>query len=409
MSPLQTLRVAIRAILRNKLRSLLTALGIIVGVGVLIAISAVGEGAKQNVSDKFASMGSNLLIVLSGSASTGGSRGGSGSMPTLTWDDLQAIQNECSAVRRAAPALRTRVSVVSDEQNWSTEVQGTTPDFFIIREWQTTSGVIFTQADTDDGTKIAMLGRTVADKIFPGMADPSGATIRIKNIPFLVGGILAKKGQNPMGQDYDDVVVVPLKAYQRFIAGGFNAYINGAILVNSYSPEATARASTQVSRLLRDRHRLVDGLDDDFSVRNLTEMVQAQVEGVETVAMLLWITAAVSLLVGGIGIMNIMLVSVTERTREIGLRMAVGATPGQILIQFMTEALTLAVVGGGLGIAMGVGSAMVLAWWLGWSVLIRPEITLLAFGVSAGVGLVFGIYPAYRASRLDPIDALRYE
>ncbi len=409
MSPFQTLRVAIRAILRNKLRSLLTALGIIVGVGVLIAISAVGEGAKQKVSETFASMGSNLLIVMSGSTTTGGSRGGFGTMPTLTWDDLRAIQNECTAVRRAAPVLRQRVSVVSDEQNWSTDVQGTTPDFFAIREWSIASGTLFTLADSEGGTKVVILGRTVADRLFPGVADPVGATVRIKNIPFQVGGVLATKGQNPMGQDYDDVVMVPLKAFQRFIAGGFNAYLSGVIFVNSYSPETTIRASEQVRRLLRERHRLADGVDDDFSLRNLTEIAESQAQGVETIALLLRITAAVSLLVGGIGIMNIMLVSVTVRTREIGLRMAVGATPGQILIQFMTEALTLSVVGGVIGIALGVGSTLLIARFTGWTPLIRPEITFIAVGVSAGVGLVFGIYPAYRASRLDPIDALRYE
>ncbi|HEY8922732.1 MAG TPA: ABC transporter permease [Polyangia bacterium] len=409
MIPLETLRVALRALLRNKMRSFLTMLGIIIGVGAVIAMVAIGEGAKARVEESFASMGSNLLIVMPGSTNAGGARGGFGSMPTLTWDDLRAIRGEISTVRYAAAQLRTNAQLQSEDQNWSTTVTGTSPEYFLIRSWRAASGRSLLDSDIDASAKVVVLGQTVVDKLFGASADPVGQTIRIKNIPFEVVGVLAKKGQSPMGQDYDDGVFVPQTTFASKIQGGLQKFLQGTIFVGATSTDATARAEEQISVLLRDRHRIGPGQDDDFSVRNLTEMANAQQEGMKTLTTLLASIAAVSLLVGGIGIMNIMLVSVTERTREIGVRMAVGATPINILTQFLVEALTLSVAGGLIGIGIGVLGANQLAAKFGWPMLIRPDIVLVSVAFSGFVGVVFGLYPAQKASRLDPIDALRYE
>jgi len=409
VNPLQTLRVAIRALLRNKLRSFLTTLGIIIGVSAVIAMVAIGEGAKAQVEASFASMGSNLLVVLPGSTTAGGQRGGFGSMPTLTWDDLHAIRTEVPTVRYAAAQLRVNAQLLSEDQNWNTSVYGTTTEYFQIRNWPTASGSPMTDSDVDAGAKVVFLGATVVEKLFGANADPVGQVIRIKNIPFEVRGVLVKKGQSPTGQDYDDAAIVPLKAFQTKIQGGLSQFIGGVIYVSAYSTDQTAKAEQQITNLLRDRHHIGPGSDDDFSIRNLTELASAQQQGTETLTTLLASIAAVSLLVGGIGIMNIMLVSVTERTREIGIRMAVGASPGNILAQFLVEALTLAIAGGVVGIALGVLAAERLASQFGWPMLIRPDIVVVAVGFSAIVGVVFGLYPARKASRLDPIDALRFE
>ena len=409
MIPLETLRVALRALLRNKMRSFLTMLGIIIGVGAVIAMVAIGEGAKARVEESFASMGSNLLIVMPGSTNAGGARGGFGSMPTLTWDDLRAIRGEISTVRYAAAQLRTNAQLQSEDQNWSTTVTGTSPEYFLIRSWRAAAGRSLLDSDIDASAKVVVLGQTVVDKLFGSSADPVGQTIRIKNIPFEVVGVLARKGQSPMGQDYDDGVFVPQTTFASKIQGGLQKFLQGTIFVGATSTDATARAEEQITALLRDRHRIGPGQDDDFSVRNLTEMANAQQEGMKTLTTLLASIAAVSLLVGGIGIMNIMLVSVTERTREIGVRMAVGATPLNILTQFLVEALTLSVVGGLIGIGLGVLGANQLAQKFGWPMLIRPDIVVVSVAFSGFVGVVFGLYPAQKASRLDPIDALRYE
>jgi putative ABC transport system permease protein len=409
MSILQVFRVAVRALLRNKMRSFLTTLGIIIGVGAVIAMVAIGEGAKARVEAAFASMGSSLLIVLPGAHTAGGAHVGFGSLPTLTWDDLKAIKNELSAVKYAAPQLRGGGPVMSEDQNWTTSVTGTTPEFFDVRAWKVARGALFTTSDVEGGTKVVVMGQTVVEKLYGAGADPVGQQIRIKNIPFSVVGMLEKKGQSPMGMDYDDAVFVPATTFIAKIQGGLGNRIPGAIVVAATSAEATARAEAQIRALLRDRHRLQPGADDDFDIRNLTEMASAQQEGTKTLTTLLAAIAAVSLLVGGIGIMNIMLVSVTERTREIGVRMAVGAKPGNILAQFLVEALTLALIGGVIGVALGLGAGKYLASKFGWSLLIRPDIIVLAFGFSAAIGIGFGLYPARKASRLDPIDALRYE
>jgi putative ABC transport system permease protein len=409
MNPLQTLRVAARALLRNKLRSFLTTLGIVIGVAAVIAMVAIGEGAKAKVEEAFASMGSNVLIVLPGSTTAGGSRGGFGSLPTLTWDDLRAIRTEVPTVRYAAAQLRTNAPVVFEDQNWTTAVYGTSPDYFAIRNWPISSGSAMTDSDVESGAKVVFLGQTVVEKLFGDSADPVGQLVRIKGIPFQVAGVLAKKGQSPIGQDYDDGVFTPVRTFQSKIQGGLENYISGVIFVGATSPADTARAQAQITALLRDRHHLQPGVDDDFSIRDLSELAGAREEGTKTLSTLLASIAAVSLLVGGIGIMNIMLVSVTERTREIGVRMAVGAKPYDILAQFLVEALTLSVAGGVLGLALGVGTALRLATQFGWPTLIRADVAMTAIGFSALVGIAFGLYPARKASLLDPIDALRYE
>jgi putative ABC transport system permease protein len=406
--PLETFRVALRALLRNKMRSFLTVLGIIIGVGAVIAMVAIGEGAKAQVEASFASMGSNLLIVMSGSTQSGGARGGFGSMPTLTWDDLAAIRREAPAVKYAAAQLRSNAQLMSDDQNWATQVSGTSPEYFEIRNWKVERGRGLLDSDLESSSKVVVLGQTVVDKLY-GAVDPIGQTVRIKNIPFEVVGVLERKGQSTMGQDYDDCAFVPQTTFGTKIQGGLQKYLAGTIFLGATSADATQRAETQVSDLLRDRHHLAPGADDDFSIRNLTEMANAQAEGTRTLTTLLASIAGVSLLVGGIGIMNIMLVSVTERTREIGVRMAVGATPTDILLQFLVEALTLAVAGGMAGVALGVFSAGRLAARFGWPTLIRPDVALIAVGFSGLVGVVFGLYPARKASRLDPIEALRFE
>jgi putative ABC transport system permease protein len=381
----------------------------VIGVSAVIAMVAIGDGAKARVEQAFAAMGSNMLIVLPGSSSGGGAMGGSGSLPTLTWDDLRAIQTEVPTVRLAAPQLRSSAQVLSDDQIWTTQVYGTTPEYFQVRSWQLALGALLTASDVDGGTKVAVLGQTVVEKLYGASANPVGQTIRIKNVPFTVVGVLAKKGQSQFGQDFDDCIVVPVSTFQQKVQGGLKNLLAGAIMVSAVSAESTARAESQIRGLLRDRHRLAPGSDDDFSIRNLSEIASASQEGTRTLTTLLAAIAAVSLLVGGIGIMNIMLVSVTERTREIGLRMAVGAKPGDIRLQFLAEALALAVAGGLIGVALGLGAAWRLASSFGWQVLYRPSVIVIAVGFSGLVGVAFGFYPAHRAARLDPITALRFE
>ena len=409
MSFLFTLRIAFRALWRNKLRSFLTALGIIVGTGAVIAMVSIGEGAKARVEQSFASMGSNLLVVMSGSSTSSGARGGGGSQPTLTWDDLTALRSELPSVRLAAPTLRGMAPVLSEEQNWTTQIVGTTPEHFEIRNWGMAAGVGLTQSDVDSSAKVAVLGQTVVQNLFGAQSDPLGQRVRIRNIPFQVVGVMEKKGQSASGTDYDDSVFIPASTYQSKVAPGPGKFIGGQIFIGFDPERGTERAVADITALLRDRHRIATGAPDDFSVRDLAEMASAQAEGVGTLSTLLASIAAVSLLVGGIGIMNIMLVSVTERTREIGVRMAVGARPRDILAQFLIEALALSVLGGLAGVLLGLVTAERLAAQFGWLMLVRGDLIALALGVSAGVGVVFGLYPAYRAAQLDPIEALRHE
>ncbi len=350
-----------------------------------------------------------MLIVLSGSTSSGGVMGGFGSMPTLTWDDLQAIRAQAPAVRAAAPQQATRATLMVEDQNWTTSVAGVTPEFFDIRGWRVVKGSLFADGDDRAGGKVIVIGGTVADRLFGHGADPVGRTVRIRSVPFVVLGVLERKGQSPMGSDYDDVAYIPIRTFQNQIQGGLQKFIAGIILVSAISADDTKRAQSEITSILRDRHHLGATDDDDFNIRNLTEIANAQQQGTQALTTLLAAIAVVSLVVGGIGIMNIMLVSVTERTREIGVRMAVGARPASILAQFMAEALTLSMIGGLVGVVIGLALARAAASRLGWTYAPRVDTAVLAFGFSAVVGLVFGLYPARKAARLDPIEALRFE
>jgi putative ABC transport system permease protein len=409
MKSLRTLRVALSALLRNKMRSFLTVLGVVIGVGAVIAMVSIGEGAKARVAQTFESIGTNMLVVRSGSSRRGGVRGGAGSKSTLTWDDLEAIRREVPAVRYAAPEVSASAQVMSEEQNWQTSVEGTSPELFDIRNWPIASGRRFTAAEVANKARVAVLGKTVVENLFYPGADPVGQQVRINRIPFEIVGVAAEKGTSGRGGDSDDVVLIPATTFSAKVQGGLQNYIRGTIFVSAVSQEATGQAQQGIEQLLRRRHQIRPGADDDFNVRDLSELASAQQESASTITSLLAGVALVSLLVGGIGIMNIMLVSVTERTREIGLRMAIGAKPRQILAQFLYESVALAVVGGLLGIGAGVGAASYLASSFGWPMLIRPDIVAVAVGFSAAVGILFGLYPARKASLLDPIQALRYE
>jgi putative ABC transport system permease protein len=401
--------IAVTALWRNKTRSFLTTLGVIIGVASVISMVAVGEGAKARVSGVFAAMGTNMLVVLSGSTSMGGVSGGFGSMPTLTWDDLKAIRTQAPAVQAAAPAQMTKGTLMALDQNWTTSITGTSPEFFDIRNWVIDKGSLFGEPDVESGAKVIVLGATVSEQLFGPGVDPVGKTVRIRSVPFLVVGLLERKGQSPMGTDYDDATFIPVSTFQNQIQGGLQKYIAGAVVVSAVSAEDTGRAQKEIASLLRDRHHLQATDEDDFNIRNLTEMANAQQQGTQTLTALLAAIAVVSLVVGGIGIMNIMLVSVTERTREIGVRMAVGAKPWHVLAQFLAEAVTLSMIGGLMGIVLGSVIARVVASRLGWVYTPRVDMILLSFGFSALVGVGFGLYPARKASRLDPIEALRYE
>jgi putative ABC transport system permease protein len=408
VSPLRIAAIAARALMRNKLRSFLTMLGVIIGVGAVIAMTAIGAGASARVQATFEGMGSNMLVIMSGSSQQGGARGGAGTQPTLTWTDLDAIR-ALPAVRLAAPSLQRSAQVMGEGQNWGTTIQGTTPELFDIRNWKIARGRFFDEDDERLGTKVAVLGNTVVQNLFGPYESPVGQVIRVGQVPFEVIGVAAPKGQTGFGQDQDDVVLIPARTFRAKLQGGLQQFIAGTVVVSATSAADAAPAQAQVEELLRARHRIAAGNPDDFRVRNLSEIASAQQEGARTMTSLLAGIALVSLVVGGIGIMNIMLVSVTERTREIGLRMAVGAKPRSILTQFLVEAVALSVAGGIVGTAAGLGAAAWLVARFGWPMLVQPQIILAAVAFSAVVGVVFGMWPALQASRLDPIQALRYE
>jgi putative ABC transport system permease protein len=409
MSPWIVVVIAVRALLRNKMRSFLTMLGVIIGVGAVVSITAIAAGARARVAQTFEAMGSNMLVVRSGSSRWGGVRGGAGSQPTLTWDDLEEIKTEIPSVRLAAPVLGTSAQVMAEGANWSSNVQGTTEEYFEIRNWKIQSGRGLSAADVELGAKVAVIGKTVVDELFGPWLDPVGQIIRVNRIPFEVIGVAESKGNSGWGGDQDDVVFVPVSTFRAKLQGGLGQFLDGSIFVGASSQQETARAEAEITALLRARHRIRDGEEDDFSVRNLSDIATSQQESADTMTALLGGIALVSLIVGGIGIMNIMLVSVTERTREIGLRMAVGAKPGNILTQFLTEAVVLSSIGGVLGVLAGLGTGFYLVGRFGWPMLIQPGFILVALGFSAIVGIGFGLYPAFKASRFDPIQALRYE
>ena len=409
MNTLAVIKVAVRALLRNKLRSFLTTLGVVIGVAAVIAMVAIGEGAKRKVEQTFEAMGTNLLVVVPGSAATGGMMGGAGSKATLTWGDLAAIRGELKAVHAAAPVLRAAVVLQSGDQNWTTATIGTSPDYLAIRNWRLARGRGLDAGDVDGAAKIVLLGQTVVDHLYGPGFDPVGRSLGIQRVPFQVVGVLAKKGQSPMGQDYDDVAIIPYTTFNTKVQAGLGKFIGGAIFVSATGAGETTRAQAEIADLLRDRHHLAAGAEDDFQVRNLAEIAAAQQQSTGVLTTLLAAIAVVSLLVGGIGIMNIMLVSVTERTREIGVRMAVGARSWDVLAQFLSEALGLALAGGVLGIGLGLLAAGQLAAHYHWPMLVHFDVILISVGFSALVGVGFGLYPARKASRLDPIEALRFE
>ncbi|MBI3025410.1 MAG: ABC transporter permease [Candidatus Tectomicrobia bacterium] len=392
------------------MRSILTMLGVIIGVGAVIAMVSVGAGAQARVSEQIQSLGSNLIVVISGSVTSGGVRLGHGSRLTLTEGDAQAIQREIPSVHVAAPAVRGGAQVVYGNLNWSTAVHGVTPEYFTARDWELASGRLFSPQDVSGAAKVAVLGQTVVQNLFSG-TDPVGQIIRIKKVPFAVVGVLERKGQTGWGQDQDDTILVPLATAKTKVLGTSmaNARSVGSISVKIQEAGLMKEAETQIRALLRQRHSLQPSQDDDFMIRNLSDVLQAREESSKVMTFLLAAIASVSLLVGGIGIMNIMLVSVTERTREIGLRMAVGAKKRDILSQFLVEALALSLAGGLIGVILGLGGSMAISRFAGWPVLILPDSVLLAFGFAGAVGIFFGFYPARKAARLNPIDALRYE
>jgi len=403
-----SLRIAARALRTNKMRSFLTMLGIIIGIASVIAMVAIGSGASKVISEQISSMGSNMLLVLPGSLTSGGIRLGSGSAPSLTYDDARAIQTQCPAVAIAAPLVRGGAQLVYGNMNWSTAVLGVTPEYLVIRDWPIASGRNFSQSDVDGATKNCLLGQTVAENLF-GTEDPLGKIIRIKKVPFKVIGILDRKGQSPQGSDQDDIVYVPVKAAQRKLLGSQFPNSVNSIMVQARSEEDLPRAEQQVTELLTQRHRIGPGRDADFTVRNLTEILSVREESSKAMSLLLGAVASISLIVGGIGIMNIMLVSVTERTREIGIRMAIGAKQRDILMQFLTEAVLLTFIGGILGMLVGVAGAKLVSAFFDWPTLVSFNAIAMAIGFSGAVGIFFGFYPARKAASLNPIDALRYE
>ena len=405
-----SVQMAIGALQINKVRTALTALGVIIGVGAVVTMMAIGAGAQARVSEQIRSLGSNLIIVLSGSITSGGVRLGAGSQLTITEDDARAIQREVPGVLVAAPVMRGGVQTVFGNTNWSTALQGVTPEYFQAREWEVASGRPLTQEDVDAATKVVLLGQTVRDNLF-GSADPIGQTVRIKKVPFTVVGLLARKGQSAQGDNQDDTVIVPLSTAKKKVLGvsQANARAVGSILIKIGETGAMKDAEPQIRTLLRQRHHLQPNQDDDFALRNLSEILASQEAASRVMSLLLAAVAAVSLVVGGIGIMNIMLVSVTERTREIGLRRAVGARRRDILTQFLIEAVVVSLAGGLVGIGVGIVGSYAIGYAFQWRVLVSVTAVLPAFLFAGAVGIFFGYYPALKASRLNPIEALRYE
>ncbi len=410
MNLIGLLRVAMRALAVNKLRSLLTMLGIIIGVAAVIVMIAVGAGAQQRVEEQIRSLGSNLLLILSGTTTAGGVRMGFGSNQTISEDDALAIPREIPEAM-AAPALRGTAQLIWGNTNWSTVIFGVTPDYLEVRQWELNSGRAFDATDMAGATKVCMIGQTVARQLFGG-ADPLGQSIRVRRVPFTVIGVLESKGQSMMGHDQDDLVLMPITTARKRVLGAANPAKQrsvGTIWVKVAEGYDMKAAEEQVRSLLRQRHRLQPGQDDDFSLRNLEEVAATQEASSRVLALLLAAVASVSLVVGGIGIMNIMLVSVTERTREIGLRMAVGARTRDILGQFLVEAVTLSLIGGLAGVAIGVATAVGIAEFAGWRIVLSPESVVLAVAFAFAIGVFFGFYPARKAARLNPVEALRFE
>lgn len=406
---MEIIKTALRSLLSNRTRSLLTMLGIIIGVGAVITMVAIGRGASQQVQSAMAGFGSNMLIVMPSPPNSTGARGAAGSGESLTLDDSYALADETFYIERTAPEVNTSAQVIYGNSNWNTSITGSTPDILQVRNWTIASGAMFTEQDVRSGAKVCIIGQTVAKELF-GYSDPVDATIRVKGIPFRVAGITTKKGANSWGQDQDDFILVPVTtAQRRLVRMGTRSDSVRRINVQAKDRDSMTLAENEAISLLRQRHRLTEGVENDFDVRNLTEIQESMASTANVMSMLLGAVASISLLVGGIGIMNIMLVSVSERTREIGIRMAVGARPSNVRVQFLTEAVVLSLLGGAIGISMGVGISKAISSFIGWATLISGQSIVIAAGFSAFVGVVFGFWPAWKASNLDPIDALRTE
>jgi putative ABC transport system permease protein len=404
MSVFMILRIALKALGRNKLRTALTMLGMIIGVAAVITMVALGTGAQTSIESQIQSAGTNMVMVSAGNFSQGGVRQGQGNASTLVPDDAASI-SRVQGVQYAASGVNTRGQVVSGNQNWGTQIQGTDVDLPLIRSWPTTDGAFFTPQDVTTASKVAVLGSVVRDQLF-GDASPVGQVIRINNQPFTVSGVMGSKGQSGMGQDQDDVVFVPYTTVMKKMRG--ITYIQ-QVTVSAASATDTTATADRIATLLRTRHKIQPGDPDDFMVRTMEEMASVRVQATQTMTALLASIAGVSLLVGGIGIMNIMLVSVTERTREIGLRMAIGARGRDVLMQFLVEAVVLSLFGGGIGIGVGFAVSQGVTLWMQWPTAVSPQAVLVAFGFAAMTGVFFGFYPARKAAALDPIDALRFE
>ncbi|HYL94064.1 MAG TPA: ABC transporter permease, partial [Alphaproteobacteria bacterium] len=406
MDMLSTLKLALRALARNKMRTILTMLGIIIGVGAVIAMVGIGQGADQTMQKQIANLGSNMLFVSSGSRNVGGLQLGWGASKTLVREDVTAILKECHAVAAAAPGTQTSAQVVFENDNWGTRITGTTPEYFDIRTWDFQSGASFTDDDVTTAANVAVIGETVRKNLFAS-SDAVGKTIRIGNLPFMVVGVLVSKGQSPaMNEDQDDIIIIPLTTLQKKITG--QTWLR-FVAVSAKSRSASFAAQQQIEALLRDRHRIRPEQPNDFSVRNLADMADLASEASKVTTLLFGVVAGISLLVGGIIIMNVMLISVTERTREIGIRMAIGATEGDVERQFLVEAVVMSLLGGIIGILFGVGTSFVIASTFQWPILISPVAIAGACLVAMAIGIFFGYYPAQKAARLDPIEALHYE
>jgi putative ABC transport system permease protein len=410
MNVWESARIAVRALCVNKLRSALTMLGVIIGVGAVIAMVAVGAGAQASVTERIESLGSNLIHATSGSVTSTGVRLGQGTHYTLTEDDAAAIAREIPTVQLAAPSVKGKGQVVFGNLNWATDIYGVTADYLEARDWALIAGRPLGPEDIDGAVKVAVLGQTTASNLF-GDYDPLGQIIRIQKVPFTVIGLLAAKGESAYGWDQDDLILIPLSTAKKKVLGTTQSNPRSVrkVEIKIWPGHDMTQAEAQIRALLRQRHRLQSGDADDFRLGNLTDVLETKEQAAQVMTYLLAAIASVSLLVGGIGIMNIMLVSVTERTREIGLRMAVGAQGRDILLQFLVEAVTLSMIGGVLGIVVGLTGSHAISYFAEWRTLVSPDTIMLAFGFAAAVGVFFGFYPARKAARLDPIDALRYE
>jgi putative ABC transport system permease protein len=407
MNLLAIIRVALRALNRNKLRTALTMLGIIIGVGAVIVLVSIGQGAQTMVLQSMSSMGTNMMFIMPGTMTFGGASMGLGAANTLTDEDVFAMEREIPTIAAASPMARAGAQLVFGNQNWFVQVAGSNEKFPQIRNWPVEQGEFFTDADVRSANRVIVLGKTVAEKLFPGV-DPIGQTIRVRNLPFRVVGVLAVKGQSMVGQDQDDTAVTPYTTVQRKLLGQQIPSISQA-MVSSISQEASSVTQRQIIELLRQRHKIGPGESDDFTVRNMTDAAQAFQTMSTVMTLLLGSIAAISLVVGGIGIMNIMLVSVTERTREIGIRMAVGARPSYVRMQFLMESLVLSLMGGVIGVLIGGALSAVVSSVLGWPTLVSGLSVIVSFAFATGIGIFFGYYPAHKAAALDPIEALRYE